>query len=320
MLWQLLIFTAGVGVLYLGAEWLVRGAASLALRYGIRRLVVGITVVALGTSMPEFIVNFFAAIEGEDNLALGNIVGSNICNIALILGMSALVLPLAVRPSTLRKEYPIMMLVMVVFYLVSLDGLVSKFDGFLLVLGLFGFLAYLIIDSKRHAQQYREEEISEVDADEHATPTWKKVAVLLGGIVLLAVGARLMVQAAVVIAESMGIDSVVVGLTVVAIGTSLPELAASVVSAIKQEADMSIGNILGSNLLNVLFVVGLVSMIRPLRVDAESLVIHFPVMLAFSLVLLPIAWTSYRISRFEGGMLITGFVGYLAYLIYPYVL
>ena len=271
MLWQLLIFTAGVGVLYLGAEWLVRGAASLALRYGIRRLVVGITVVALGTSMPEFVINFFAALEGEDNLALGNIVGSNICNIALILGMSAVVLPLAVRPSTLRKEYPIMMLVMVVFYLVSLDGVVSKFDGFLLILGLVGFLAYLIIDSKRHAQQYREEEISEVDPDVHATPTWKKVAVLLGGIVLLAVGARLMVQAAVVIAESMGIDSVVVGLTVVAIGTSLPELAASVVSAIKQEADMSIGNILGSNLLNVLFVVGLVSMIRPLRGSINSM-------------------------------------------------
>ncbi len=318
MLWQLLIFTAGVGVLYLGAEWLVRGAASLALRYGIRRLVVGITVVALGTSLPEFVINFFAALEGQDNLALGNIVGSNICNIALILGMSALVLPLAVRPSTLRKEYPIMMLVMVLFYLVALDGLISKFDGLILVGGLVAFMAYLIIDSKRHAKKSREENKAELDPEEAASPTWKKVVVLLVGMVMLAVGARLMVQAAVVIAESMGIDSVVVGLTVVAIGTSLPELAASVVSALKQEADLSMGNILGSNLLNVLFVVGLVSIIRPLHVDAESLSVHFPVMLAFSLILLPIAWTSYRITRVEGGMLLTGFVSYLVYLVYPY--
>lgn len=320
MLIDYVSLVGGLVVLIVAGDVLVRGSVSVAERLGIPTLVIGLTIVAFGTSAPELVISLGAALDGLSGIAIGNVVGSNICNIALILGMSAVVLPLAVRPSTLRKEYPIMMLVMVVFYLVSLDGVVSKFDGFLLILGLVGFLAYLIIDSKRHAQQYREEEISEVDPDVHATPTWKKVAVLLGGIVLLAVGARLMVQAAVVIAESMGIDSVVVGLTVVAIGTSLPELAASVVSAIKQEADMSIGNILGSNLLNVLFVVGLVSMIRPLRVDAESLVIHFPVMLAFSLVLLPIAWTSYRISRFEGGMLITGFVGYLVYLIYPYVL
>ena len=320
MLWQLLIFLAGVGVLYLGAEWLVRGAASLALRYGIRRLVVGITVVALGTSMPEFVINFFAALDGNDSLALGNIVGSNICNIALILGMSALVLPLAVRPSTLRKEYPIMMTVMILFYVLALDGIISALDGILLIVGLFAFLAYLVIDSKRHAKKLDLDEVPQAsEGEDVVSPVWSKVAYLLAGMVLLAVGARMMVHAAVFMADAMGIDPVIVGLTVVAIGTSLPELAASLVSALKQEADLSLGNVLGSNLLNVLFVVGLVALIRPLRVDAESLSVHFPVMLVFCLVLLPIAWTGYRISRFEGGLLLGAFTGYLVYLTIPYL-
>lgn len=319
MLWQLLIFAIGVFILYVGAEWLVRGAASLALRYGIRRLVVGLTVVALGTSMPEFVINFFAALDNEDSLALGNIVGSNICNIGLILGMSALVLPLAVRPSTLRKEYPLMMGVMLLFYLLSLDGIVSKLDGLLLVIGLVGFLVFLVIDSRRHARKTTAEELPDVQADDVAAPLWKKALFLVAGIVLLAGGARLMVHAAVTIAESMGINPIVIGLTVVAIGTSLPELAASVVSAMKREADMSLGNVLGSNLLNVLFVVGLVSMINPLTVDTESLNVHFPVMLGFGALLLPLAWTSYRITRLEGGMLITVFFGYLVYLVYPYL-
>lgn len=318
MLVQLLIFSAGLGVLYFGAEWLVRGAAGLALRYGIRRIVVGITVVALGTSMPEFVINFFAALAHEDSLALGNIVGSNICNIALILGTSALVLPMAVRPSTLRKEYPIMMAVMVLFYLVALDGVISKIDGIILVLGLVLFMVYLVVDGKRHARKVADGEADPAETPSVLMPVWKKVAFLIGGIAFLAVGARLMVYSAVNIAESLGVEPVVVGLTIVAIGTSLPELAASLVSAVKQEADMSIGNVLGSNLLNVLFVVGLVAIIRPLQVDAQSLSVHFPVMLGFSALLLPVAWTSYRISRFEGGLLLGSFAGYIVYLVLPY--
>jgi cation:H+ antiporter len=319
MLVQFLIFSAGLGVLYFGAEWLVRGAASLALRYGIRRIVVGITIVALGTSMPEFVINFFAALAHEDSLALGNIVGSNISNIALILGTSALVLPMVVRPSTLRKEYPIMMGVMILFYVVALDGVISKIDGLILVLCLVLFMIYLVIDGRRHARRVDDDDAAPVETSAAMNPVWKKVLFLIGGIAFLAVGARLMVYSAVNIAESMGIEPVVVGLTIVAVGTSLPELAASLVSAVKQEADMSIGNVLGSNLLNVLFVVGLVALIRPLQVDAASLSVHFPVMLGFSALLLPVAWTSYRISRFEGGLLLTAFLSYIIYLVYPYI-
>ncbi|MDX1740956.1 MAG: calcium/sodium antiporter [Rhodothermales bacterium] len=319
MILNFVIFTIGLVILYFGADWLIRGAASVALRFGIRPLVVGLTVVALGTSMPEFLVNFFAAVTEQEGLALGNIVGSNICNIALILGLSSIVYPMAVEKGTLRKEYPIMMGVMLLFYLLSLDGIISHIDGMLLVIGLFGFLLFLVFDARSHGVSPTVDQIAESGDDAVTMTTWKKTAYLVGGIVMLSVGARLMVSGATSIAEQMGINPVVVGLTVVAIGTSLPELAASLVCAFKKEADMSVGNVLGSNLLNVLFVVGLVAMIQPLHVDAESLKVHFPVMLGFGVLLFPIAWTQYRITRIEGGVLITGFVGYLVYLVLPYV-
>ena len=318
MLIQGLIFLFGLGILYLGAEWLVKGAASLALRYGIRPLVVGITVVALGTSMPEFVINFFAALDGQDSLALGNIVGSNICNIALILGTSALVLPLAVSPNTLKKEYPIMMAVLLLFYLIALDGVISKIDGILLIAGLVAFFLFLVLDAKRHAGPPVKKDVKTTKERREDAGLQTRVGFLVGGVVLLAGGARAMVYSAVNVAEMLEIDPVIVGLTVVAIGTSLPELAASVVSAAKQEADISLGNVLGSNMLNVLFVVGLVSLIRPLRVDATSLSVHFPVMLAFGALLLPLAWTQFRITRMEGGVLLAGFMGYLVFLAAPY--
>ncbi len=319
MLWQLLLFAIGLGLLYLGAEWLIRGAASLALKYGIRRLVVGITVVALGTSMPEFVVNIFAALSHEDGLALGNVVGSNICNIALILGTSALILPLVVSPGTLRKEYAIMMAVMGLFYLMALDGVISQMDGLILVAGLIAFMVFLVIDGKRHARKRNPDEISDFERKDMVSSNWKKATLVIGGIILLTVGARLMVLSAMEIADWWGVSSVVVGLTVVAIGTSLPELAASLVSVFKEDPDMSMGNVLGSNLLNVLFVIGLVALIRPLSVETESLRVHFPVMLGFGVLLLPLAWTSYCITRLEGGVLLTGFVAYMLYLVFPYV-
>lgn len=316
MLLNSVVFVIGLVVLYLGAEWLIKGAAGVALRYGIRPLVVGLTVVALGTSMPEFVVNMIAAFSDEDALALGNIVGSNISNIALILGSSALVVPLTVRPDTLRKEYPIMMAVMVLFYFVALDGVISQLDGILLVSGLVAFLVFLVLDARRYTRASN-------PGGDHAPRAREKVGrkflFVVIGIGFLALGAHMMVDSAIYFAEVLGIDSMIVGLTVVAIGTSLPELAASVVGALRKEMDMSIGNVLGSNLLNVLFVVGMIAIIRPLRVDAGSLVLHFPVMLAFCFFLLPLMWTSHRITRIEGGFLVGGFVSYMAYIVFPYV-
>ncbi len=317
------IFSVGLVALYLGAKWLVTGATSLALGLGIRPLLVGITIVALATSMPEFVVNLMAAVTGEDGLALGNIIGSNISNIGLILGVSAVVIPLGVAPSILRKEFPIMLAVMILFYALSYDGLISKVDGALLTTGLVAFISFLIIDNRRQEKKKVPvvEDSVEDNADESAeedqlTSTRSRVLYLLAGMIGLSLGARIMVYAAINIAESLSISDVVIGLTVVAIGTSLPELAASLACALNKQADMSVGNVLGSNLLNVLFVVGLVSLIRPLQVDAETISLHFPVMLVFSVLLLPIAWFSHKINRFSGALLILAFIGYIGYLIF----
>lgn len=315
MLVQTLVFLAGIALLYYGAEWLVGGAASLALRYGLRPLIVGLTVVALGTSMPEFVINLFAAVTGQDAIALGNIVGSNICNIALILGASAVVLPLVVNPAMLRKEYPIMVVVMIVFYAQAMDGVISQWDGLMLVAGLVAFLAYVVLDARRQSREAALEGLSEVHPTDVADPVWRKVLLIAAGILLLAVGARLMIFSAVNIAQFMGISEIVIGLTIVAIGTSLPELATSMVGAFKRETDLSIGNALGSNLLNVLFVVGFVSLIRPLQVPQTSINTHFPIMIGFAVLLLPLAWTQYRITRMEGGVLVAGFLGYMVYVV-----
>ncbi len=345
MLYDLVIFLVGLVVLYYGAEWLIDAAAQMALDYGLRPIVVGLTVVALGTSMPEFVINVFAAVEGRHDLALGNIIGSNISNIALILGSCALVFPLVVTPQMLRKEYPLMLGAMILFYVVALDGLISQLDGGLLVASLVGVLAFLFYDARRETEGLVDDpdsasavppasepdsatldsatvDLAALDPATDDEPRWKKTLRLVGGIAFLAGGARMMVYGAVNIAETLGVQEMVIALTIVAIGTSLPELAASMVGALKDEADLSVGNVMGSNLLNVLFVVGFVALVSPLEVnDAESkaLSLHFPIMMAFSLVLLPIAWTQYRISRLEGGALVAGFLSYVAYLILPYV-
>ena len=319
MVLSTVVFLVGIGVLYVGAEAMVKGAATLALRYGLRPIVVGLTVVALGTSMPEFVINFFSAIAGEDALAIGNIIGSNICNIALILGISAVVLPLSVDRAMLRKEYPMMLGAMLAFYLLALDGRLGTVDGFLLVCGLVGFLVFVVVDAQRHAAQRADsdaDDLAEVETEDlHASPA-KQAGYLAAGMVGLTLGARLMVDSAVDIARYMGVGEVTIGLTIVAVGTSLPELAASVVSSSRGEAEMSVGNSMGSNLLNVLFVVGLVSMMRPLNVKPMSLDVHFPVMIGFTLLLFPLAWTGRRITRLEGSFMLVGFLGYMSYLVW----
>ncbi|PSQ88386.1 MAG: sodium:proton exchanger [Bacteroidetes bacterium QS_8_64_10] len=316
---QALLFSIGIGLLYFGAEWLVRGAASLALRYGIRPLVVGLTVVALGTSMPEFVINFLAVLRNEDSLALGNIVGSNIANIALILGTTALVLPIGIAPNTLRKEYPVMMGVMVLFYGLSWDGVIGTADGIILVFLLVSLLIFLVLDARRSGGPDGSlGELDEIDAESNLA--WRKKVVFLGGgMIMLASGARLMVSSAVNVAESYGVSTAVIGLTVMALGTSLPELAASLVSAVNDESAISLGNVLGSNMLNMLFVVGLVSLVHPLQVDTLSLSTHLPVMLGFGALLFPLAWTGYRITRMEGFVMLIAFLGYMAYLIQPHL-
>lgn len=320
MLLYILLFLLGLLILYFGAEGLVQGASSIALQYGIRPVVVGLTVVALGTSMPEFIVNFIAIFSDESSLALGNIIGSNISNVALILGTSALILPLTVSPQILRREYPVMFGVMVLFYLCALDGRIGWGDGLVMVLLLVALGAYLFYDAQRTSTAAILDEVEgDLQAADPDMSALYKTTYVGGGIVGLAVGAHLMVDNAVSIADIMGIDHVIIGLTIVAIGTSLPELAASMVSAVKEESDMSVGNVMGSNLLNVLFVVGTLSMVEPIEVDQRSISLHFPVMLAICALLLPVTVVNYRISRIGGVILLGSFFGYMTYLVLPYV-
>ena len=315
MVLYVFLFFLGLLVLYLGAEGLIQGASSIALHYGIRPVIIGLTVVALGTSMPEFLVNFFALLSGSSPLAIGNIIGSNISNIALILGVCAVTLPLTVGPDVLRREYPVMLGVMVLFYVCALDGVIGAIDGMLMVLLLIGLGIYVFYDARRTTTATILESMEgELDTADPELSTLAKGGYVFGGMAGLALGAHLMVDNAVSIANLMGIDHVVIGLTVVAIGTSLPELAASMVGTLKKEASMTVGNVLGSNLLNVLFVVGTLAIAEPITVDAETIRLHFPVMLGFCALIVPLTWTTHEISRMEGGFMVACFVGYMVFL------
>jgi cation:H+ antiporter len=265
--------------------------------------------------MPEFLVNFFALLSGSSPLAIGNIIGSNISNVALILGVCAVTLPLTVGPDVMKREYPVMLGVMVLFYLCALDGVIGTLDGVLMVLLLLGLGVYVLYDARRTTTATILESMEgELDTADPELSTLAKATYVFGGMGGLALGAHLMVNNAVSIANLMGIDHVVVGLTVVAIGTSLPELAASMVGTLKQEASMTVGNVLGSNLLNVLFVVGTLSIAEPIAVDAETIRLHLPVMIGFCAMIVPITWADHEISRAEGALMVACFFGYMVFL------
>ena len=317
MLLHLSLFALGLIILYFGAEWMVGGSSRLALYFGIKPIVVGLTIVALGTSLPEFLVNLFAVIAREDSIAVGNIIGSNIANIALILGMVAVLAPLRISRGTLHREYLIMMGVLLVFAGLASDGTLQRIEGALLMGGLVAFLGYLFYTSQGRPNMIEEEWADQADHDAISMP-WQSGRIVLG-MAGLGLGAHLMVDHAVAIAKIYEISEVVIGLTIVAIGTSLPELAASVVGAVKHEDGLSIGNILGSNILNVLFVIGAVSSVQPLSVDAASVHIHLPFMLGVSALLYVLARPSFQLGRAGGAAFLLLFGGYMAYLLLPYV-
>lgn len=284
MLLGAILVLAGLLLLYFGAETLVTGSSRLALSFGVRPLVVGLTVVAFATSMPELMVSLLAAMRGSSSLAAGNIVGSNIANIGLILGVAALMTPVVVARSTLTREVPIMVAASLGVYLLALDGEIGFANGLLLFVCLLVFLAYCVLtarDLSVSPDGQVAEALGEVSANRR-----RSALLVLVGIAGLACGAELMVRGAVTIATLLGVPEVIIGLSIVALGTSLPELAASVVSAWKGEMDISVGNVIGSNIFNVLFVLGLCPMIQPVIIESRLLLIDFPVMLAFCLLLI----------------------------------
>jgi cation:H+ antiporter len=311
---------AGLVLLVAGAEVLVRGAAKLAAQFGIPPLIIGLTVVAFGTSAPETAVSVQAALNGSGDLAIGNVIGSNIANVLLILGLTAVVAPLIVSRQLIRLDVPIMIGASLVVYALGWDGSLSRLDGALLFAGVLAYTGFLIISSRRDKSANEDDEFAkEFGLNEPAKPyAWAiNLGLIIAGLVLLVTGSNFLVESAVTMARALGISELVIGLTVVAIGTSLPELATSIMAAIKGERDIAVGNIVGSNIFNLLCVLGLASMVSPqaISVAANALAFDFPVMIAVAVACLPIFFAGYRINRWEGLLFLAYYVAYTVYLV-----
>lgn len=315
-----LMLIAGFGFLVAGAEVLVRGASKLAASVGISPLVVGLTVVAFGTSSPELAVSLGAAFAGEADIAVGNVVGSNIFNVLFILGLSALMAPLVVAQQLIRLDVPIMIGLSVLMPLLGLDGHIGRYDGLLLVTLLLGYTVFLIRQSRQESQEVQDEYAREYAVgDEEKTPqAWKNDLIYVGvGAVLLVLGSKALVGGAVRIAESFGVSELVIGLTIVAVGTSLPEVATSVIASMRGERDIAVGNVVGSNIFNILAVVGLTGFIAPEGVPVSVDVLRFdlPVMVMVALACIPIFFTGMVIQRWEGAILLGYYLAYLAHVV-----
>jgi cation:H+ antiporter len=312
------LVAVGLAMLFAGSEFLIRGSVKIAKRMHISQLVIGLTVVAFGTSTPELVVSINSALEGQADISLGNIIGSNIVNIGLILGLSAAIFPIAVHIKTIRREIPIMLAVSLIIIPISLDGTISQIDGAFLVISLIAFIYFSYRQSKKENTQIpliiddnRENSISNNLA---FTPLIKNIVFVIIGIILLYFGSSFTVDNAVSIANSLGISERIIGLTIIAIGTSLPELITSVGAARKKHADLSIGNIIGSNIFNVLSILGISSLIIGIKVNF-TIFIDYIVMIGFSAALIPVMKSGFIITKKEGYILVTAYLLYLGFLI-----
>lgn len=312
---NVLMLLAGLTLLYFGAEWLVSGASAIALRLGITPLIVGCTVVAFGTSAPELVVSLAAVMSGNDDISVGNIVGSNIANLALILGAAAIIRPMVVRSDVIRREYPIMVGATLLLIVLGHDGTLSQTDGLVLLICMAGYIAYMILIARLEMAAGREvvfDELEELDPDRGSNKVDAIRAV--AGIVGLAAGAQLMVDAAVSLAQAAGVSDLIIAISIVAVGTSLPELATSVVAAMKGQADISVGNVVGSNVFNSLLVLGAAAAVAGVNVGPDVIRYDFWVMLVVTVLVWPIMWTSATIRRWEGAVLLAGYTGYMIWL------
>ncbi len=317
----IVLFVLGLALLIVGAEGLVRGASRMALGLGISPLVVGLTVVAFGTSAPELAVSIQSALSGPNgaDVALGNVVGSNIANVLLILGISAAITPLVVQQQLIRLDVPLMIGISVVVFVMALDGTISRIDGLILFAGIIAYTVFAIRQSRQESAEVQEEYRAEFNANRpQSIGDWlKNVAFLIGGLALLVVGSRWMVDGAVSFARVFGVSELVIGLTIVAVGTSLPEIATSIVAALRGERDIAVGNVVGSNIFNLLSVLGLSSVVAPAGISVAPAALNFdmPVMIAVAVACLPIFFTGRLIARWEGWLFLGYYIAYTLYLI-----
>lgn len=317
----LLLFMAGLLALIAGAELLVRGASKLALSFGLSPLVVGLTIVAFGTSAPEMAVSAGAVLDGKTDLAIGNVVGSNIFNVLFILGLSALITPLVVNIQLIRQEVPIMIGASLLLLVLTLDGGLSWLDAAMLMALMLGYTGFLIVQSRTESASANEEYAAEVRPA--APGNWDarlpmQLVLIVVGLALLVLGADWLVSAAVTFAKSLGVSDLVIGLTIVAAGTSMPEVATSVMAAIKGERDIAVGNVVGSCVFNILGCLGLAGLLAGdtgLVVPAAVQNFDIWVMLAVALACLPVFMTGREIARWEGAVFLLYYAAYVAYLI-----
>ncbi len=291
-------------LLYYGAEWIVRGGSHLAARMGLSPLVIGLTIVAFGTSLPEMVVSLAAAVKDTSSIAIGNVVGSNIANVGLVMGLSAFMFPVTITYLNIRKDLMIYMLAAMVFTYFCADGVIQKYEGAILFGGIIGYTWYAITHPRHRVEKNSEGKDS----------VSKCLFYLLFGSVFLYFGSKFFVEGAVSLAELLGVSNVAIGMSVVALGTSLPELATSIVAAYHKEHGISVGNIIGSNLFNILSVIGLVSFLYPLRVPGEIMFFEIPYMLAFGVVLFPVALMKQPVAKATSAILLIGYITFIVLL------
>lgn len=312
------LLVLGVGVLYYGAEWLVRGSARLAASLGVSPIVVGLTVVSFGTSAPELVVCTVAAFGGNPDLAIGNVMGSNLANIGLILGLTSIVRPLEVHARVVWREMPLMLLVTAALYPLVWDGLLGRGDGVILLMALTAYLVFVFqsvedepVEILGEYEDFMKASTDGADMTVHASDVlW----VILGSACLV-LGGYCIVEGAVQVASALGISQVVIGLTVVAVGTSLPELATSLVAAVRKEADIAVGNVIGSNIFNIAAILGTTSVLAPIPIRSTILTGELPAVLLISLLLFPVLRSDWIISRLEGVLLLGAYIAVGIYLI-----
>jgi cation:H+ antiporter len=304
----------------IGAESLVRGSSRLAAMIGVSPLVIGLTIVAFGTSSPELVVSIKSSMMGQPDIALGNVVGSNIFNVLFILGISAMIAPLTVSQQLVRLDVPIMILVSILTLIFSLGGKISTIEGIILLLGAVSYTGFLIFHGRKEESGFVQQEYRR----EYGTHDQKKISglainmvLIVAGLLLLVVGSRWFLNGSVSIARSFGVSELVIGLTLIAAGTSLPEVATSIVAAVRGERDIAVGNVVGSNIFNVLAVLGLSSIFAPggIGVPPSALYFDIPVMIAVAVGCLPIFFTGNVIARWEGALFFCYYLAYTAYLI-----
>jgi cation:H+ antiporter len=314
-----LLFFAGLGLLVLGAEWLVRGAARLAAAAGVSSLVIGLTVVAFGTSAPEMAVSVKSSWLGQADMAVGNVVGSNIFNVLFIVGAAAAITPLLVAQDLVRRDVPLAIGMSLVVLLLSLDGGIGRLDGAVLLAGLIAYTVWVVRTSRRESAAIAAEYEAEFGTrpGTKPTPIWLSLGYVVAGLGLLVLGSQWLVDSAVQFAQWLGVSEVVVGLTIVAAGTSLPEVATSILAAIRGERDIAVGNVVGSNLFNLMGVLGLASITAPAGLAVAPALVGFdlPIMLAVAIALLPVYAPGRMIPRWEGLLFLGYYLAYTTYLV-----